>query len=85
MIFAFSFGDSVVNHFASLCVRISGQLVRRSVKHVQLFPAARAGSDSCQMLAVTNSGSSASKALQAYLIAIDGDADGLNLLAYDID
>jgi hypothetical protein len=54
MIFAFSFGDSVVNHFASLCGRISGQLGKSTNdgEYTRLYPAVRAGSNSCKVLAL---------------------------------
>jgi hypothetical protein len=60
MIFAFSFGDNVVNHFASLCGRISGQLGESGIvgEHAQLCPAVRAGSNSCQELVLRQNPSS---------------------------
>lgn len=54
-IFAFSFGDSVVNHFARRCVRVSdGWAWRREDTcfqgHAQLCPASTAGSDTWRVV-----------------------------------
>lgn len=53
MILAFSFGDNVVNHFASLCCRISVWTEESAEvgEYARLYPAVRAGLGSYSMLA----------------------------------
>src|SRR6266536_105154 len=50
MIFAFSLGDNVVNHFASLCSRFSVQFKRSrgGGEYARLCPALKAGLSSCK-------------------------------------
>jgi hypothetical protein len=57
MILAFSLGDSVVNHFASLCCPFSTGQGRLWIhRDLRLCPAARAESSSCKKLAMVTSG-----------------------------
>lgn len=80
MIFPFSFGESVVNHFASLCGPLSTCCGGEGASHrsgfLRLCPAERAGSDSCDR-SVSSAGTherSCADSLDGHLC--DGLCDG---------